>query len=67
MYFRGSPEELQARHDVISAETGTHLFSNLSLAQQPDYSTTELHCWENSMSFDATEFAEFLSRLVAVD
>ncbi|MFT7245174.1 MAG: threonine aldolase [Candidatus Azotimanducaceae bacterium] len=65
LFLKGEPEALQARHDELSQTTGTYLFGGLSAAQMPGYAMTEIHCWENAMSFDESALNGFLTKLLA--
>lgn len=65
LFLKGDPEVLQANHDELAQTTGTYLFGRLSAAQMPGYAMTEIHCWENAMSFDESALNGFLTELLA--
>lgn len=65
LYLKGDPEVLQARHDKLAESTGTYLLGRLSAAQMPGYAMTEIHCWENAMTFDESVLDGFLAELLA--
>ena len=65
LFLKGDPEVLQASHDELAQTTGTYLFGRLSAAQMPGYAMTEIHCWENAMSFDESALNGFLTELLA--
>ncbi len=63
-YIQGDHAELIERHNELAQETGVFLFQNLSPSPVPGIATTELHCWENALSFDLTQLTPFLTRLL---
>ena len=67
LYLKGDSEALQVKHDKLAESTGTYLFGRLSAAQMPGYAMTEVHCWENAITFDESALDGFLAELLAED
>ncbi len=63
LYLRGDPEALTKRHLELAEETGMFLFWGLGASAVPGIAITEIHCWENSLSFDLERLPGFLARL----
>lgn len=52
LFIEGDAERLMARHTALARETGTFLFHQLSPSVVPGIAWTEVHVWENAMTFD---------------
>lgn len=65
LYIRGDHEVLLERHSQLAEETSTFIFSGLGPSQVPGVATTEIMFFENAMTFDETQLAPFLERLLA--
>lgn len=65
LYLEGDAETLTERHLEIAEDTGTFLFRGLRPSTVPGIATTEVHIWENAMTFDASAIGQFMSRLLA--
>jgi threonine aldolase len=64
VYIQGDPEELTKKHLELAQETGLFLFYGLGSTMMPGIAMTEIHCWENAMTFDLDALPSFLERLV---
>jgi len=65
LYIQGDAQELTDKHLALARETGTFLFYNLHSLQVPGVAMTEIHCWQNALSFDTSQLPAFLTRLLA--
>ena len=64
LYLQGEPEALTNRHLELAKETGTFLFHSLSPTIVPGMAMTEIHCWENSMTFEVEKLEPFMEKLL---
>lgn len=64
LFLPGDATSLTKKHHALAKETGTFLFSNLRPAGVPGYAMTEIHCFENSLSFDIQKLAPFVEALL---
>jgi threonine aldolase len=64
LYIQGDSKVLNDRHMELARETGTFLFYGLSPTIIPGLAMTEIHCWENSMSFDVEKLKPFIEKLL---
>ncbi len=64
LYIRGDPEQLTKRHMELAEETGTFLFYGLGPSPVPGIATTEIHCFERSLSFELDRLKSFLDQLL---
>ena len=65
LFIKGDAEALTRRHHALAAASGIFLFSALGQAAIPGYGMTEIHIWENAMSFDVGQLAPFMAQLLA--
>ncbi len=64
MFIRGNPKELIDRHRTLARETGTFVFWRMGATEVPGIASTEIHCWENSLKFEAGRLREFMEGLL---
>lgn len=64
IYIRGDASTLTEKHLELARETGTFIFYGLSPSPVPGVATTEIHFWENSLSFELEHFPSFMERLL---
>lgn len=65
IYIQGDAQGLTEKHMELAVETGTFIFYGLSPSPVPGVATTEIHLWENSVTFDLEQLQPFLKRLLA--
>jgi threonine aldolase len=64
VFLRGDAQALTEAHHRLAEETGTFVFRRLEAAPIPGFATTEVHCWENALSFDLAQLRPFVERLL---
>ena len=66
LYIRGESRALTDTHNRAAVKTGTFLCRGFRPTTVPGYSTTEIHCWENSLSFDLAALRPFISEWLSL-
>ncbi len=65
LFVKGDADTLTRRHHALAAETGTFLFHSLMPSAVPGIAVTEIHVWENAMTFDVSRLVPFVESLLA--
>jgi threonine aldolase len=65
LFIKGDHEVLTKRHNQLAETEGSFVFSRLRQAPVPGYAMTEIHIFENGMSFDETRLAAFMTSLLS--
>ena len=63
LYLQGDSVELTNKHLTLAQETGTFLFFGLDPAPIPGFATTEIHCGENTLTFDTNAIGSYIVAL----
>jgi len=64
LYIQGDAKALTDRHMALAKETGAFLFFGLRETAVPHLATTEIHCWENALTFDLEALEPFVTALL---
>jgi threonine aldolase len=64
MYIQGDHEILTNKHLELAQKTGTFIYYRLNPTIVPGIAITELHFWENSLSFDVQKLQPFMEKLL---